>query len=68
MSFKTWLHAGAAAVLSLALSTTIAVATGAVNLSLSDPPTCSAPSGPYSHIFVTVTDVKIHTSGCAGPI
>ena len=41
--------------------------TGAVNLSLSDPPTCSAPSGPYSHVFVTVTDVKIHTSGSAGP-
>ena len=41
--------------------------TGTVNLSLSDPPTCSAPSGPYSHIFVTVTDVEIHTSANAGP-
>jgi hypothetical protein len=38
-----------------------------VNLSVSDPPTCSAPSGPYSHVFVTVTDVKIHTSANAGP-
>ncbi len=41
--------------------------TGNVNISLSDPPTCSAPSGPYSHVWVTVTDVKIHTSASAGP-
>src|SRR5262250_447704 len=40
---------------------------GFVNLSISDPPTCSAPSGPYSHVFVTVTDVKIHASANAGP-
>jgi Domain of unknown function (DUF4382) len=39
---------------------------GFVNLSISDPPTCSAPSGPYSHVFVTVTDVQIHTSANAG--
>src|SRR5215471_9786204 len=39
---------------------------GFVNLSISDPPTCAAPSGPYSHVFVTVTDVKIHTSANAG--
>ena len=38
-----------------------------VNTSISDPPTCSAPSGPYSHVFVTVTDVKIHASANAGP-
>jgi hypothetical protein len=41
--------------------------TGFVNTAVSDPPTCSAPSGPYSHVFVTVTDVKIHTSANAGP-
>jgi hypothetical protein len=41
--------------------------TGFVNTSVSDPPTCSAPSGPYSHVFVTVTDVKIHTSANAQP-
>jgi Domain of unknown function (DUF4382) len=40
--------------------------TAFVNVSTSDPPTCSAPSGPYSHVFVTVTDVKIHTSANAG--
>jgi hypothetical protein len=38
-----------------------------INLTVSDPPTCSAPNGPYSHVFVTVTDVKIHTSSNAGP-
>ena len=41
--------------------------TGFVNASLSDPPTCSAPSGPYSHVFVTVTDVEIHTNANARP-
>jgi hypothetical protein len=40
--------------------------TGTVNLSVSDPPSCAAPSGPYSHVFVTVTDVRIHTSANAG--
>ncbi len=39
---------------------------GIVNLRISDPPTCSAPRGPYRHVFVTVTDVKIHTSSDAG--
>jgi hypothetical protein len=33
-----------------------------VNLSLSDPATCAAPQGPFRHIYVTVTDVKIHQS------
>ena len=40
---------------------------GFVNVSVSDPPTCSAPSGPYSHVFVTVTDVTIHASANARP-
>jgi hypothetical protein len=39
--------------------------TGFVNAALSDPATCSAPAGPYSHVFVTVTDVKIHTNTSA---
>ena len=46
--------------------TSTASQTAFVNVSTSDPPTCSAPSGPYSHVFVTVTDVKIHTSANAG--
>ena len=41
--------------------------TGTVNLSISDPPTCAAPSGPYSNVWVTIKDVKIHQSSSAGP-
>lgn len=37
-----------------------------VNLAVSDPATCSAPQGPFSHIFVTITDVQINTSASAG--
>jgi hypothetical protein len=36
-----------------------------VNVSLSDPATCAAPQGPFRHIYVTVTDVKIHRSSSA---
>jgi hypothetical protein len=40
---------------------------GTVNVMLSDPATCSGPQGTISHIFVTITDVKIHASSSAGP-
>ncbi len=40
---------------------------GKVNVSISDPPTCSGPSGPFSHVYVTIQDVKIHQSASAGP-
>lgn len=36
-----------------------------VQVSLSDPATCSSPQGPFSHIYVTVTDVLIHQSATA---
>jgi hypothetical protein len=36
-----------------------------VQVSLSDPATCSAPQGPFSHVYVTVTDVLIHQSASA---
>jgi hypothetical protein len=36
-----------------------------VQVSLSDPATCSAPQGPFSHVYVTVTDVRIHQSATA---
>ena len=39
---------------------------GRVNLSMSDPATCSGPQGPFSHVYVTVTDVQIHTNPSAG--
>ena len=40
---------------------------GIVTVSISDPPTCGPPQGPFSHIYVTVTDVTIHQSSDAGP-
>ena len=39
--------------------------TATVRVSLSDPATCSAPQGAFSHIYVTVTDVRIHQSATA---
>jgi hypothetical protein len=38
---------------------------GTVNVSMSDPTTCAAPSGPYRHVYVTVSDVLIHQSATA---
>jgi uncharacterized protein DUF4382 len=37
-----------------------------VNVTVSDPATCSAPQGAFSHIFVTITDVQINASSSAG--
>ena len=33
---------------------------------LSDPATCMAPSGPFVHVYVTVTDVKASVNANAG--
>ena len=41
--------------------------TGFVNTSISDPAPCGVPTGPYSHAYVTVSDVMIHASATAGP-
>lgn len=40
---------------------------GMVNVVVSDPATCSGPQGTISHVFVTITDVEIHSSSSAGP-
>jgi hypothetical protein len=41
--------------------------TGAlVNVRVSDPATCSGPTGAFSHIYVTITDVQINSSASAG--
>jgi len=37
-----------------------------VNVRVSDPATCSAPQGAFTHIYVTITDVQINASGSAG--
>jgi hypothetical protein len=41
-------------------------ANGTINTSLSDPATCTPPNGPFSHVFITVVDVKAHTNANAG--
>ncbi len=38
-----------------------------LTVSVSDPPTCAGPSGPFAHIYLTITDVEIHASANAGP-
>src|SRR5678815_2963411 len=38
---------------------------GTVNLSLSDPPTCMAPQGPYLHVYVSIANVQIHQNANA---
>jgi hypothetical protein len=38
-----------------------------VSVMLSDPATCAAPDGPYSHVWVTITDVQANVSSTAGP-
>ena len=37
-----------------------------VTTMVSDPATCATPNGPFSHVYVTITDVKAHTSSSAG--
>jgi hypothetical protein len=36
------------------------------NVKLSDPATCQAPSGPFSNVWVTITDVKANVNASAG--
>jgi len=66
------------ALLSLAALTLIVVAcssstvgttgsgTAQVHVMVSDPATCQTPNGPFSHVFVTITDVQANTSASAG--
>jgi hypothetical protein len=39
---------------------------GTINVSLSDPPTCSAPAGNFQSVFITIRSVQAHTSATAG--
>lgn len=41
-------------------------ATATANVMLSDPATCAGPSGPFAHVYVTITDVQANTSSSAG--
>src|SRR6266550_4037952 len=40
--------------------------TGTINVSLSDPPSCMPPTGHFTHVFITVQSVEVHTSATAG--
>src|SRR5262245_43200528 len=48
-------------------NSTMTSKTAMVNIMVSDPATCSGPRGTISHVFVTITDVEIHTSASAEP-
>ena len=75
---RTWIAAGIATM--LALSITLLVACGGGNgspaqnasaatttITISDPTTCSSGTGgPFSHVYVTITDVVINASASAG--
>src|SRR5487761_1489892 len=46
-------------------SSSTSMKAGSVSVSLSDPATCQAPNGPYSAVYVTITDVKASTNANA---
>lgn len=41
--------------------------TANATITLSDPATCAGTAGRFAHVYVTVTDVRVHTSDSAGP-
>ena len=46
--------------------TTSTTSMGNVTTTISDPSTCTSPQGPYSHVYVTITDVQASTNANAG--
>ncbi len=46
-------------------NSTSSPSTATVTTVLTDPATCQAPSGPYSHVYVTITDVQANVSSTA---
>ena len=58
-----------AAILNGCGNSTVASSSGTgnalVSLEVSDPSTCQAPNGPYKHVYVTISDVKVNTSASA---
>ena len=39
--------------------------TGAINVTLTDPPSCAFPNGAFDHVYVTIRSVQAHTSATA---
>ena len=78
MTRKMRLLIGSAAILACAVIGAVVIACGSstsgtasgmgmATVSISDPATCSASSGgPYSNVWVTITDVQANTSATAG--
>jgi len=46
---------------------TVSSGAGKLSVMISDPATCATPNGPYSHVYVTITDVQANVSTSAGP-
>ena len=46
---------------------TVSGGTAKINVMVSDPATCATPNGPFSHVYVTITDVQANVSTSAGP-
>ena len=59
---------GAVAILPTGCSNNVTSGSGmaTANTVLSDPATCQAPSGPFSNVYVTITDVKASVNASAG--
>ena len=47
-------------------STPAAPAMASASVMISDPATCAGPTGPFAHVFVTITDVQANISSTAG--
>jgi hypothetical protein len=75
---RYWMAAGGTAVLALSIAFLVACSGSSTNsmqtaspatttITISDPATCSSDTGgPFSHVYVTVTDVQINASSSAG--
>jgi len=48
------------------ISMKLGPAMGTVNVSISDPPSCKPPTGHFTHVFITVSSVKVNASSTAG--
>ena len=72
-SIRPWAFAAIGALIAVVLvmascsSNTSGTSSGmsTVNVMLSDPATCAGPDGPYSHVYVTITDVQANVSSTA---
>ena len=43
----------------------VTAGTGTIRVSLTDPPSCAFPHGPFDHVYVTIRSVQAHTNGTA---